>query len=87
MSIKLKIKGSKDEPTELPRGASNYAEGDVVYLTPKGGKETLCIVDLVEHFIDLNNRVPIPNTIVTLEKVKPVKKIKPVEPTISATGV
>ncbi len=86
MSIKLKIKGSKEEPTELPRGASNYGEGDIVFLTPKGGKETLYTIDLVEHFIDLNNRVPIPNTIVTLEKVKPLKEPKAKIVVKSATG-
>ncbi len=81
MSIKLKVKGSKDE-IELPRGSTGLSEGDIVYLTPRGEKETLYIVGLVEHFIDLNNRIPIPNTIVTLDVIKPKK-----EPKVkSATG-
>ncbi len=71
MGTKLTIKGKRDG-IDLPRGATIPRAGDSVVLTIKGEKKgRIYTVHLVEHTFDFNTVLPIGNTEITLEEVKP----------------
>ena len=71
MGAKLTIKGSKNTPTELPRGATVPKEGDVVYITLRGEKtEKAYSVYLIEHTFDFNLALPVGSTLITLSPLK-----------------
>lgn len=71
MSAKLIVKGSKNTPTELPRGAAIPKEGDVVNIILRGEKkEKAYEVYLIEHNFDFNLALPVGNTLITLVPLK-----------------
>jgi len=75
MGTRLFIKGGKADPIDLPRGAIAPHDGDVVDLKLRGDqKSKKYTVYLVEHFIDLNQAVPIGRTEVVLELLRTKKK-------------
>jgi hypothetical protein len=75
MGTQLVIKGKEKDPFDLPRGATVPREGDSLRLILKGEtKESLYTVYLIEHAFDLNSRLAIGQTTITLEKVKAQKK-------------
>ncbi len=76
MSAKLKIKGGTDL-IELPRGAVIPRESDILHVTARGSKEEKTYtVYTVEHTFDFNSSLPIGQTLITLEEVKPKRKHK-----------
>ncbi len=73
MSTKIKIKNSGEE-FEVPRGSSVPREGETLVITEKDGiTESLYQVYMVEHMMNKNSRMPIINTLITVDEIKKVE--------------
>ena len=70
MGAKIQIKGT-EEKTDIPRGSAIPREGETLIIISRGDRvEKLYQIYTIEHTLDLNNRMGIINTLITIEEIK-----------------